>query len=45
MNQSSHANSIFAIFFTSSAARRLGANAVRNIELVTQVAEIATHIR
>ena len=45
MNQSSHVISIFAVFRTSSTASRLGASAVRNIELVTQVAAIATHMR
>ena len=44
MNQSSHAISIFAVFRTNSTASRLGARAVRNMELVTQVAAIATHI-
>ncbi len=36
--------SIFAVFLTSSRASRFGARAVRNIELVTQVAAIATHM-
>ena len=44
-NHSIHAISILAIFCTSSEASRLGASAVRNIELVTQVAAIATHMR
>ena len=33
-----------AIFLTSSAASRFGASAVRNIELVTQVEAMATHM-
>src|SRR5437762_14270155 len=45
LNQSSHAISICAVLRTSSTPSRLGARAVRNIELVTPVAAIATHIR
>ena len=37
--------STLLVFFTSSAARGLGANAVRNRVLVMQVPEIAIHIR
>jgi len=33
-----------AVLLTSSTASRFGASAVRNIELVTQVAAIATHM-
>ena len=44
LNQSSHAISICAVFLTSSTASRLGARPVRNMELVTQVAAIATHM-
>jgi hypothetical protein len=35
---------IFAVLFTSSRARRLGAKEVINIELVTQVVAKAVHI-
>ncbi len=45
MNHCAQLMSTLAVFFTSSSASRFGASAVRNIELVTQVAAIATHIR
>ena len=44
MNHCAQVISTPVFFFTSSTASRLGASAVRNIELVTQVAAIATHM-
>src|SRR5512137_2894346 len=45
INHCIHEISICAVFFTSSTASKLGASAVRNIELVTQVAASAVHIK
>ena len=45
MNHSVHVNVTLAVLLISSIASRLGASAVMNIELVTQVAAIAVHIR
>ena len=42
-NHSPHSIIIPAFFSTKETAKRLGASAVKNIELVTQVAAIATH--
>ena len=44
MNHCVQVMSTLAVFLTSSIASRLGASAVRNIELVTQVVAIATHM-
>ncbi len=45
MNHSVHVNETLAVLLMSSIASRLGASAVMNIELVTQVVAIAVHIR
>ena len=42
--QAPHSMVILAPFAIKSIAKRLGASAVRNIELVTQVAVIAIHV-
>ncbi len=44
-NHCVHDRLTFAVLLTSSIASRLGASAVRNIELVTQVVAMATHMR
>ena len=44
MNHSVHEIEIFEVFCRISIARRLGASAVRNMLLVTQVVAIAVHI-
>src|SRR5512141_236579 len=44
-NHSVHVNVTLAVLLISSIASRFGARAVMNIELVTQVAAIAVHIR
>ena len=44
-NHCVHVMVIPDVLFTSSTASRLGASAVRNIELVTQVVAMATHMR
>ncbi len=43
-NHCVHVMSTLAVFRTSSIASRFGARPVRNIELVTDVAAIATHM-
>ena len=44
-NHCVHVNPTFAVLFTNSTASRFGASAVKNIELVTQVVAMATHMR
>src|SRR5262249_53638035 len=45
MNQGTHSSSTLTVFLTTSIASTFGARPVMNIELVTQVAAMATHIR
>ena len=45
MNHCAHVMSTLAVFLANSSASRFGASAVTNIELVTQVAANAVHIR